>query len=153
MSSKVYDKHIYFERNVCMTLSDDFKKIAQLPRAVIGDMLRAEANIIAAAQRKTAEAMKVRDTGEMIRSITVGPHYYGKGKHGILIEFKGGRTRSGIYTPNTEIAFWNEYGVMRGGFNLHRYRPFVRTANEQKAGEAERAAYDIYDKYLREHDL
>lgn len=152
--SKVYDKHIYFQRNMAMTLSDDFKKIALLPRTVIGDMLRAEANIIAAAQRKTADAMKVRDTGEMIRSITVGPYYFGKGKHGILIEFKDGRTRSGTYTPNSEIAFLNEYGAMRGGgTNLHRYRDFVRTANEQKAGEAEQAAYDIYDKYLREHDL
>lgn len=151
--SKVYDKHIYFQRNMAMTLSEDLKKIAMLPRTVIGDMLRAEANIIASAQRKSAETMKVRDTGEMIRSITVGPHYYGKGKHGILIEFQGGRTRAGTYTPNSEIAFLNEYGTMRGGHNLHRYRPFVRTANEQKAGEAEQAAYDIYDKYLREHDL
>ena len=64
---------------------------------------------------------------------------------------QGSRTR-GRYkkstTRNAEIAFVNEYGK-RG----QKARPFIRDANAESESKMEKAAFRIYDNYLKSKNL
>jgi HK97 gp10 family phage protein len=125
-----------------------FENLATVPERVIDDMLTAEAAVVAAAQKRTAREMLKGKyaTGQIEKSVKPSKPRKLKGVKVISIEFAGSRKRGKrktSETTNAEIAFINEYGK-RG----QPARPFIKTANEQAADDAVKAAAAIYDEYV-----
>jgi hypothetical protein len=112
------------------------QNIANIPDSVIREMMEAQADVVMEAQKRTASTM--------LR----GPYYKGGVVGGIdkgnfkrladgaehYVVFKGTQHGNRI----AEIAFINEYGKKN-----QPARPFIKTANEQAAGEATEAAAKI----------
>lgn len=112
------------------------QNIAHIPDSVIREMMEAQADVVMEAQKRTASTM------------LQGPYYRGGVVSGIAkgrfkrtgdgaehyIVFKGTQHGNRI----AEIAFINEYGKKN-----QPARPFIKTANEQAAGEATEAAAKI----------
>jgi hypothetical protein len=110
--------------------------IAKIPDSVMRNMMEAVADIVLEAQKRTASTMLQGpyykggvvgglDKGRFERTADGAEHY---------VMFKG--TQHG--TRIAEIAFINEYGKKN-----QPARPFIKTANEQAAGEATEAAAKI----------
>lgn len=131
-------------------LSLALKDLAELPDAVIDEMLNAQADIAATAQREEAEKMIVGPyvTGTTALSIRKGKVKIKNGQRVIYVSPTGTRKRGKKTIRNAEIAFLNEYGTK----TIHA-RPFIRTANERTAPDQEKAALKIYDDYLKSKGL
>lgn len=123
-----------------------------IPENVLDDMLRAEANIIAAEERKNADTMlDVEGYSKKITrdAIKVGSPYTrrisGDKKRLIQVHIPG--TREGGITKSS-VAYINEYG--RGYKTKSRMtaRHFVKKAIEAKEEEAQDAAEKIFDEWL-----
>lgn len=124
-------------------LSLSLQEIAEIPEDIQDEMLQAQGNIVARAQRESAQRYGIQRTGTLIRSIKAGKVKLDKhGNRVLYVTPVGSRVRGGKKTTNAEIAFLNEYGT-RG----QRARPFMRDANERSAEEATRAAADIYYRW------
>lgn len=124
-------------------LALSLQEIAEIPEDIRDEMLRAQGDIVARAQRESAQRYGIQRTGTLIRSIKVGKVKLDKhGSRVLYVTPVGSRVRGGKKTTNAEIAFLNEYGT-RG----QRARPFMRDANERSAEEATKAAADIYYRW------
>lgn len=128
-------------------LSDDFAALAALPDRVIEELLNAEADIIAEAQRSTAREML---TGEYATGTTAASIKKGKVKKtasgsSITVAPAGTNDRG---DRNAEVLFINEYGK-RG----QPARPAVRTANERAEKEAVEAGEKVLNDYLDSKNL
>lgn len=124
-------------------LSLSLQEIAEIPEDIQDEMLQAQGDIVARAQRESAQRYGIQRTGTMIRSIK--PGRVKRDKHGnrvLYVTPVGSRVRGGKKTTNAEIAFLNEYGTRR-----QRARPFMRDANERSAEAATQAAADIYYRW------
>lgn len=126
----------------------DMDELANMPDSVLTEMLNAEADIIVEAQKSKAMSMGVVDTGLTAASIQKGKQKKTNSGRSIYVYPKDSRTRNGRKTQNAEIAFINEFGK-RG----QPARPFIKAANEEKAGAAVEAAEKIYDDYLKSKNL
>lgn len=129
---------------------DDMINAMAVPNGVMNDMLHAAADVIVAAQRKTAKSMlsgkyKTGEVAESIGKSRIRTNMK-DGKY-IRIIFKGSRTRRGIVTRNAEIAFINEFGK-----HDQPARQFIRVANEQCEDAALEAAGRVLDKFLSQFD-
>lgn len=122
-------------------LEDLFWHIRDIPYWVLEEMLDKQADVVVAAQRKTAASM------------LDGP-YNKRAVQKAIKKGKTKRTRDGLVKHITfsgkqhgvrlaEIAFVNEYGK-RG----QPARPFILTANEQCADAARTAAEQIFDDWI-----
>lgn len=129
-------------------LMGNLGKLADIPISVQDEMLQAQAEVVAAAQRRTAAAYGVRDTGELVRSITVGATIRTKSGRAIEITFAGDRRRFRVISRNAEIAFINEFG--RKG---QAGRPFIRDGVKSSESAAAQAALAVYDKHLTSQNL
>lgn len=123
-------------------LTDDLASLASLPDSVIEELLNAEADVIAEAQRSTAREML---TGEYATGTTAGSIKKGKVKKtasgkSITVAPQGSNKRG---DRNAEVLFINEYGK-RG----QPARPAVRTANERAEKKAVEAGEQILNDYL-----
>lgn len=130
-------------------LALSLQEIAEIPEDIQDEMLRAQGNIVAQAQRESAQRYGIQRTGTLIRSIKPGKVKLDK--HGSLVLYVtpvGSRVRGRKKTTNAEIAFLNEYGT-RG----QRARPFMRDANERSAEAATQAAADIYYRWQESRGL
>lgn len=119
-----------------------------LPNDVMNRMLHSAADVVAAAQRQTAQSMLQGPytTGKLVKSIKKGRIKRTKDGKSIRIVFDGGRVRGKrklTAISNEEIAFLNEYG-RRG----QPSRPFIQTANNQCGDAAIEAAGREYEKWL-----
>ena len=124
-------------------LSLSLQEIAEIPEDIQDEMLRAQGNIVAQAQRESAQRYGIQRTGTLIRSIKPGKVKLDKnGSRVLYVTPAGSRVRGGKKTTNAEIAFLNEYGTRR-----QRARPFLRDANERSAEAATQAAADIYYRW------
>lgn len=124
-------------------LALSLQEIAEIPEDIQDEMLRAQGDIVARAQRESAQRYGIQRTGTLIRSIKVGKVKLDKhGNRVLYVTPVGSRVRGGKKTTNAEIAFLNEYGTRR-----QKARPFMRDANERSAEEATRAAADIYYRW------
>lgn len=124
-------------------LSLSLQEIAEIPEDIQDEMLRAQGDIVAQAQRESAQRYGIQRTGTLIRSIKPGKVKLDKhGSRVLYVTPVGSRVRGGKKTTNAEIAFLNEYGT-RG----QRARPFMRDANERSAEAATQAAADIYYRW------
>lgn len=134
-------------------LADSFGALSDLPDGVVDDMLRAEADVLVAAQKQTAGTILsgAYSKGGVAGSITRdGKMKRVDGLPTINIIFKGSLQDAHHKKPTryAQIAYVNEYGKRN-----QPARPFIRTANEQKADEAAAAAAAAMDKYLRSNNL
>lgn len=132
----------------------DMEQIANMPDSVISGMLDSQADILVEAQKRKARAYGViaPGSGKMIESIKKGKKIRLKdGGQEIRVYPQGSRTR-GRYkvedTPETEIAFVNEYGK-RG----QKARPFIQDSNAESEPKMEKAAFTVYDNYLKSKNL
>lgn len=124
-------------------LSLSLQEIAEIPEDIQDEMLRAQGNIVAQAQRESAQRYGIQRTGTLIRSIKPGKVKLDKhGSRVLYVTPVGSRVRGGKKTTNAEIAFLNEYGTRK-----QRARPFMRDANERSAEAATQAAADIYYRW------
>ncbi len=115
-------------------------EMASLPDPVLDEMLGAEAEIVASAQKAKGLAYGVHRTGMTLGSIKAGnPKRTRDGKS--ISMYPQGTNKDG--NRNAEVAFVNEYGK-RG----QAARPFIRDANERAADTAVSAAEKVYDEWL-----
>lgn len=115
------------------------EQIAQIPRHIKGDILRAQAAPLVAAQREQALAtFSSGPTAEA--SAAEAPVVTNAGGY-IKVGFEGVRERK-TPTPNAEIAFLNHYGVK----NRNRATKFLDAALKQSEDEsAEAGAKVLFD--------
>lgn len=110
-------------------LSKQFVNLSTIPAEVIWQMLDAEADVVVAAQQRTAASMLAGkfNKGAVMRSIRKGKIKHSKGVYVQYINYAGKQHGNRL----AEIAFVNEYGK-KGQTG----RPFIRVANEQCADQA-----------------
>ena len=131
----------------------DLDTLADIPDDVTCDMLEAATDVLVDAQKRSAEKM------------LKGPYSVGLIKSGLtkkrpkrnadgfeqVITFEGfapGRKGKADNRRIATIAFINEYGKVN-----QPARPFIRTANDEKADEAAGVAAAVYDSYLKTKGL
>ena len=124
-------------------LLSDMGAIAEIPDAVLLEMLVAEAEIIAPAQAQEARAMGVYDTGTTAQSITYDKKLKETKDGKAIYVYPQGTRRDGNSRRVAEVAFVNEFGK-RG----QPGRPALKTANERKEQEAVAAGEKVYHAYL-----
>ena len=73
-------------------------------------MLYAEADVVEPAIKAKALAYGVNDTGKLVNTIKRGKVKRSADGRALSVSAQGSRTRGGITTRNSEIAFLNEYG-------------------------------------------
>lgn len=130
-------------------LALSLQEIAEIPEDIQDEMLRAQGDIVARAQRESAQRYGIQRTGTLIRSIKAGKAKTDKhGNRVLYVTPVGSRVRGGKKTTNAEIAFLNEYGTRR-----QTARPFMRDANERSAEAATQAAADIYYRWQESRGL
>lgn len=133
-------------------LMASFEELALLPDHVPMDMLDAGAAVLEKAQKEKA------------RTMLAGPYSRGRVVFGLKrkkpkksndgyvqrITFDGTITDEYHEKPTriAEIAFINEFGKTG-----QPARPFIQTANEESADEAEAAEAKVYDDYLKSINL
>lgn len=129
------------------TLIDSLADLAKIPDSVIEDILNAEADVIVAEQKKTAQAMGVYDTGVTAGSIKKTAVKKSGLDRSISVYPQGTNKRG---DRNAEVAFINEYGAP--GRKIAA-RPFIRTANEQAEEKMVEAGEKAYYAYLDSKNL
>lgn len=129
-------------------LLNDLDSIAELPDAVVLEMLTAEAEVIAPAQAAEARAMGVVDTGKTAQSITYDKKLKVTDDGKAVYVYPQGSRSDGSRRRVAEVAFVNEFGK-----EGQPGRPFIKTANEKKGDEAVKAAAQVYDDFLKSKNL
>ena len=130
------------------SLELSMKEIAEIPDDVKDEMLQAQAAVVVPVMRARAQAYGIKDTGLMIDSIKPGKPKKTKTGRALYVTPQGKRRRGQKDTRNTEIAFIGEYGTKKV-----RARPFMREAVEATAEQAEQAALQVYDRWLKSKNL
>lgn len=151
--------------------------VMELPEEVLLEMLRAEGEIVADAQRRKIQSLNLVDSGQMLESITVDKklksagRYTGESIRYIDVYPRGKRKETGGSAQkatrkfkrrrkgatervrdvtNAEVAFENEFGVPGRGIAATLW---MLSANEGAADAAAEAAMKVYDRYLRSKNL
>lgn len=129
-------------------LLEDIDSLAELPDELVLDMLSAQADIVADAQRAKARALGVFDKGTTAGSITFERKLKAKGTEKAIYVYPKGTRSDGNRRAINEVAFINEFGK-----DGQPARPFISAANEETAPAQEEAALAVYDKYLKSKNL
>ena len=129
-------------------LTMDLEELANLPTALLEEMINAESDVVVSAQRTKAKVMLSGKYSKGIVSNAISKKKARKAGDGIrqMITVDGivrdEHHRSG--TRVAEIAFINEFGKTG-----QPARPFMKIANEESADAAVSAALKVYDDYLK----
>lgn len=124
------------------------REIAEIPDAVVDEMLHAGADVVVRAQQRKIHQYRIFDTGTTQRSIKKGKVKLKKGQRVLYITPVGSRKRGNTVTRNAEVLFVNEYGK-RG----KQARPAIRDANEECAESTTAAQAKVYDEWLTSKNL
>lgn len=133
-------------------LTMDLEELANLPTALLEEMINAESDVVVSAQRTKAKVMLSGKYSKGIVSNAISKKKARKAGDGIrqMITVDGivrdEHHRSG--TRVAEIAFINEFGKTG-----QPARPFMKIANEESADAAVSAALKVYDDYLKSKNL
>ena len=133
-------------------LTMDLEELANLPTALLEEMINAESDVVVSAQRTKAKVMLSGKYSKGIVSNAISKKKARKAGDGIrqMITVDGivrdEYHRSG--TRVAEIAFINEFGKTG-----QPARPFMKIANEESADAAVSAALKVYDDYLKSKNL
>lgn len=123
-----------------------FDHLAQVPKPVKEQALKAMADVAAPQIKRSGEAMGVRDdesSAHILDNIKLAKPKTDDSGGYLDINFTGTRTRGRTKTRNAEIAFVNEYGKRN-----QRARPFIGTAMEQHADKIAAAGADVLWDYI-----
>lgn len=126
----------------------DLAELARMPDSVLDDMLKAEAAVVVKAHKASISNFGLVDTGKLLNSIKFGT--VKKSSDGKYIIVSPSGTYPNRKTRVAEVAFINEYGAPGRGIPA---RQWMKEANEACAEEATKAAYDVYDEYLKSKNL
>lgn len=125
------------------------KELAQLPEDVMLDMLAAQGDVVAKAQRRKLGELGIVKTGQLRDSITVDRRLRGKpGKRYLLVVLKGNR-RDGKGT-NAEVGFVHEFGAPKRHIAAKQW---MRLANEESAEASVDAEERVYNAWLERKGL
>lgn len=134
-------------------LLEDLQSLASLPDRVVEDILNAEADVVAQAQREEIQrqwngpysmgisAQSIKKDDKMKRD-DGGPY--------INVSPKGTRRRGRKSVRNAEIAFINEYGAPKRGIAS---RPAILDATTKAEAKAVDAGERVYHAYLDSKNL
>lgn len=123
------------------------EQYADMTDEMTDEILNVQADIVTAAQRRTASSMLRGRRYRGVIAASLGKDEVKPYKDGkiIIVQFKGNVVD--YDHPNGEriaaIAYINEYGKTN-----QPARPFISTANEECAAEAIEASYEVIDKYI-----
>lgn len=129
----------------------DLQTVAEMPEEVQDDILNAEADVVAAAQRRKVREMGIYDGSSPVHvanSIKKSKPTTKKGQRVIYVTPKGTRKRGNTTTRNAEILYVNEFGKRN-----QTARPAVATANEESAAETTAAGLRVWSDYLTKNNL
>ena len=129
-------------------LALSFEDIAEIPDDIILNMLIAEADIVAAAQKAEARTLGIFETGITADSITFDRKLKIIGTKKEIYVYPRGTRNDGNSREIAEVAFINEFGK-KG----QPGRPFMLKANEKSADAATEAAARVYDDFLKSKNL
>lgn len=115
-----------------------FEQIAQIPRDVKANILRAEAAPIVEAQRQMARATFSTTTGKTAESAFAEEPVVTNAGGYIITSFQGERKRNKP-VRNAEIAYLNHYGVK----GRNRETRFIDRANEKSADASAEAGAEV----------
>lgn len=127
------------------------REIAEIPEDVQDEILNAQADVVAEAQRRKIRAYGIYDGTSPVHvanSVKKGKVKLKNGQRVLYVYPTGTRTRGKVKTRNAEIAFVNEFGK-RG----QKARPAIGDANESCAEETTQAGLRVYDEWLKSKDL
>ncbi|MCI8506901.1 MAG: HK97 gp10 family phage protein [Lachnospiraceae bacterium] len=143
----------------------DLSEIAELPDETAGELLQAQAEIVVEAQKRSAAAHGLVDSGQLQESIRAdkkmkaksGTRYvevYPRGKRKKRTRYRmskgdreAGKSRA---VTNSEVAFIHEYGAP--GKHI-KAKQWIKKANEGAADQALEAAAAVYNQYLKNKNL
>lgn len=134
-----------FDCNGIDDLMLSMAEIAAVPEDIQDEMLNAQAAVVERAQKSKGEAYGVHRTGVTLGSIKRTKIKSGKDGRGLYV-YPQGKNADG--NRNAEVAFLNEFGK-KG----QPARPFINDANETSEAETTKAAFDVYDKWLKSKNL
>ena len=135
-------------------LTEDLLAASEIDDETAEDILNAEADVVVASQKRTAEEFGVKDTGKLIKSIkkTKVRHNKKGGGHSISVYPHGSRKRGGKRIRNSEIGFYNEFGTRREKYRIPA-RPFTHVGNARCENEMYAAAENKMDEFLKKFGL
>ena len=118
-----------------------FNNIREIPYWVLEEMLDKQADVVVAAQKRTADAMLEGPYNKQAVRAAIKKGKTKRRKDGLVkyVTFNGSQHGSRL----AEIAFINEYG--KKGQSA---RPFVKVANEGAAGKSQIAAEKVFDDWI-----
>lgn len=124
----------------------DLAEMERIPDKTLDAMLLAGGEVIRKAESDNAESMLQGPyyKGAVKAAVTVGKPKKLRNGRCVYITFKGMQHGNRI----AEIAFVNEFGK-----TSQPARPFIKTAVESKAEEAEAEEFRIYDEWLKSKNL
>lgn len=132
-----------------------FEQVAAIPEDIQDEMLNAQADVVAEAQRAKVRAYGIYDGTSPVHvadRIKKGRPKQKKGGGRVIYVTPTGRRTRGKNKKqtvrNAEILFVNEFGK-RG----QAARPALAAANEACAEETTQAAFRVYDAWLKSKNL
>ena len=152
------------------------EEFAQIPDAVVEEILNAGAEVVVKAQKNKIKELGLVDTGKLEQSIKAFPKVgrkrenwnryvlvYPSGKHGTwnrkAVTKKYKRSKHGrTYTvggdtkvvTNNDVGFVLEFGAPKRGIKAYQW---MRKANEASASAMEKAQFEVYDRWLKSLNL
>lgn len=112
-----------------------------MPYWVLEEMLDKQADVVVAAQRETAASMLDGKYNKGAVRAAIKKGRTKRTKDGLVKHITFNGKQHGVRLA--EIAFINEYGKRN-----QPARPFIRTANERCADEAQMAAEKVFDDWI-----
>lgn len=118
----------------------DMARHQQAAEEAIPEMLNSGAEILVKAQKNEAESMKIRESGDFIKSIKPAKIKTDKDGNAYIDVYPQGKDYHGV--RNAEVGFIAEYGTTK-----IQPRPWMRTANAKCSDEITAKEKEIWDKY------
>ena len=133
-------------------LERDFERISIIPDDTVSKMLNASTTILADETKQTAETMLNGPyyKGAIKKSIYVSKMQKKKGYRSMYVKFRG-KVKDEKHPKGesvARIAYINEYGK-----HNQPARPFIREATYQGTDAAVTAAAEVYDEFLKKHNM
>lgn len=123
-------------------LMDGFEKLANIPEETIGRMLKAQAKVVIAHQKRKLTSLPMKDsTGQLEASIGEGELKRDREGQLCLHVFPQG-IRRGKKTRNAEVGYIEEYGAPQRGIAPTQWMRLANEESEEETTEAGRAEFE-----------
>lgn len=126
----------------------DLQAAAEIPDSVMSDMLKSEADIIVDAQKGKINSLGLVDSGQLLESIRIDGSMKKDASGRYVDVYPQGTRKNGV--RNAEVGFIHEYGAPGRHISAKNW---MKQANEGAADEANDAAAEVYDNFLKSKNL